>query len=451
MEVEKFWTKFKLIVLGVIIGIIAIIFGIVMLYRSSMRKKYIMLESQINNSASNYLDIEDIELEKDEYRKIDINLIKEKKLVTNSNIKDCKGYVIAKNSKGKELKEEYDYKTYLACKNIYKTVGYGSETTGTENKTITQTENDTKAPEIKLLGSETMTIAIGEEFKDPGATAYDKVDGDITKKIKAKGEVDVNTIGEYLITYTVSDKAGNSASKERKVIVKEGEIEDGKDTNPPVITFINPNSYQKVCLGDKVDISTTGTYGFTAYDDKDGNITSSVVISGDTGLQSKTGTYTINYSVFDQAKNATTASRTYSVVDCRQPDPTPTPTPTPSGGGNSGGNSGGGSSGGSGGGSSSSSSSSSGGTTRPDVNITVNVTSISCVDSITLNVGASQNLNASVLPSNATNKTLSYRSLNAGVASVDGNGTVRGVSRGETRIIITSSNNVQKAVYIVVK
>lgn len=458
MEEEKFFTKFKLIVLGVILGIIAIIVVSILLYRNSMKKKYILLESQINNSAPNYLILEDIELEKDEYRKIDIKSIKEKKLVTNSNINDCSGYVISKNSKGDEGQEKYDYKTYLSCKKIYKTVGYGSETTGTENKTATQTENDTKAPEIKLLGSETITIAVGEEFKDPGATAYDKVDGDLTKKIKTEGKVDVNTIGEYSITYTVSDKAGNKASKERKVIVKEGEVVDANDTNPPVITFINPNSYQKVCLGDKVDISVTGAYGYTAYDDKDGNITNNVDISGEITAQHRTGTYTINYVVSDSSNNRTTASRTYSVIDCKQPEPTPTPTPNPggNGGGNSGGNNGGGNSGGnsgggSSGGSSSSSSSSSGGSTRPDVNITVNVTSISCVDSITLSVGGSQNLNASVLPSNATNKSLSYRSLNTGIASVDGNGTVRGVSKGETRIMITSSNNVQKAVYIIVR
>ena len=55
------------------------------------------------------------------------------------------------------------------------------------------------------------------------------------------------------------------------------------------------------------------------------------------------------------------------------------------------------------------------------------------------------------IPSNASDKTLTYRSLNAGIASVDGNGTVTGVSRGETRIMVTSSNNIQKAVYIIVK
>lgn len=437
MEEEKFWTKQKLIILGIVLFVILLIVGVILIYRHNMKKKYMVLETQINNAAPNYLLYELISLDKDEYRKIPIELIKEKGLVTNTNMKDCEGYTIAKN-----VDDEIVCKTYISCKGIYKTLGYGSETTGRENTTATQTENDTTAPEIKLLGSENMSIAVGEEFTDPGATAYDNVDGDLTKKITVDGEVDINTIGEYMLIYTVSDKAGNKDTKERKVIVKEGENVVEDDTNPPVITFINPNSYQKICTGAKVDISANGVYGYTAYDDRDGNITGNVVISGDINAQSRVGTYTINYSVFDQAKNATTASRTYSVIDC---------SPAPSGGGNSGGNSGGGNSGGGNGGTPSSSSSSSGEVIRPDVNITVNVTSINSVDTLNINVGATASLNASVLPSNATNKTLTYRSNNTGIATVDGNGNVRGISRGETRVIITASNNVQKAVYIIVK
>jgi uncharacterized protein YjdB len=437
MEEEKFWTKTRLIILGAVVAIILIVVAIILIHRNTMRKKYIVLENQINNTAPNYLLYEKIELEEDEYRKIPIELIKAKGLVTNANIKDCEGYVIAKN-----IGDDITYKTYISCKGIYQTVGYGSQTTGNENRTATQTENDTEAPEIKLLGSENMYVALGEKFEDRGATAYDKVDGDLTKQIKVDGEIDINKIGEYMIIYSVKDKTGNEATKERKVIVKEGENQVEADTNPPVITFTNPNSYQKVCIGDRVDISANGVYGYTAYDDKDGNITGNVVVSGDINAQSRTGTYTINYSVFDQAKNATTASRTYSVVDC---SPAPS-NPTPSGGGNNGGGNSGGN-----GGTPSSSSSSSSEVIRPEVNITVNVTSINSVDSLTLNVGSGASLNASVLPSNATNKTLTYRSNNTSVATVDGNGYVRAVSRGETRVIITSSNNIQKAVYIIVK
>ena len=433
MEEEKFWTKTRIIIISVIVLIVIIIIASIFIHRASMKKKYIILENQINNAAPNYMLRESIELkEENEYRRVPIELIKKAQLVTNSNMDDCEGYVIAKN-----INSVVSYKTYITCKKIYTTVGYGSTETGTENKTVTQTENDTKAPEIKLLGADPMTIALGETFKDPGATANDNVDKNITKNIKVEGTVDTSKLGEYIIVYSVKDKAGNEAKKERKVVVVEGEQEQ-KDINPPVISFTNPDAYQKVCIGQRVDLGVTGLYGYTAYDDIDGDITSKVIVN-DTGNNSRVGTYTINYTSTDSSNNTTTATRTYSVVDCT-PTPKPNPQPNPSGG-NGGGN----------GGTPSSGTSSGGGTTRPEINITVNVTSINSVDSLTLNVGGTGSLNASVLPSNATNKSLTYKSNNTGIATVDGNGNVRGVSRGETRVIITSSNGVQKAVYIIVK
>ncbi|MBR4350909.1 MAG: DUF5011 domain-containing protein [Bacilli bacterium] len=433
MEEEKFWTKTRIIAIAVVVGIILIIVASIIIHRKSMIKKYTILESQINNAAPNYISNEDIELkEENEYRKIPISALKNK-YVYNSNMDDCDGYVIAKN-----INNNVSYKTYIKCKKLYVTEGYGSTETGIENKTIAQSENDTKAPEIKLLGADPMTVAKDSEFVDPGATATDNVDKNITKNIKVEGTVDTTKLGEYKLVYSVADKAGNTATKERKVVVIEGVVEN-KDVNPPVITFTKPNSFQKLCLGQKPDLSSSGVYGFTAYDDKDGNITNNVTVS-DTGNINKVGTYTVNYSIKDSSDNVTTASRTYSIVDCTpQPTPQPQPNPNPSGGGNGGG------------GTPSSGTSSGGGTTRPEINITVNVTSISSVDSLTLYVGGTGSLNASVLPSNATNKSLTYKSINTGIATVDGNGIVRGVSRGETRIIITSSNNIQKAVYIVVK
>lgn len=433
MEEEKFWTKTRIIAIAVVVGIILIIVASIIIHRKSMIKKYTILESQINNAAPNYISNEDIELkEENEYRKIPISALKNK-YVYNSNMDDCDGYVIAKN-----INNNVSYKTYIKCKKLYVTEGYGSTETGIENKTIAQSENDTKAPEIKLLGADPMTVAKDSEFVDPGATATDNVDKNITKNIKVEGTVDTTKLGEYKLVYSVADKAGNTATKERKVVVIEGVVEN-KDVNPPVITFTKPNSFQKLCLGQKPDLSSSGVYGFTAYDDKDGNITNNVTVS-DTGNINKVGTYTVNYSIKDSSDNVTTASRTYSIVDCTpQPTPQPQPNPNPSGGGNGGG------------GTPSSGTSSGGGTTRPEINITVNVTSISSVDSLTLYIGGTGSLNASVLPSNATNKSLTYKSINTGIATVDGNGIVRGVSRGETRIIITSSNNIQKAVYIVVK
>lgn len=82
-------------------------------------------------------------------------------------------------------------------------------------------EVDKEKPEIKLNGSSTITINVGDKFTDPGATATDKKDGDLTNKIVITGKVDTSKAGTYKITYTVEDSAKNKASATRTVIVKE--------------------------------------------------------------------------------------------------------------------------------------------------------------------------------------------------------------------------------------
>ena len=80
---------------------------------------------------------------------------------------------------------------------------------------------DTEAPVITLKGKEKITIKVGDKFKDEGATAIDKKDGDLTDKIVVTGKVDTSKKGTYTLTYTVEDKAKNKATKTRKVIVEE--------------------------------------------------------------------------------------------------------------------------------------------------------------------------------------------------------------------------------------
>ena len=73
---------------------------------------------------------------------------------------------------------------------------------------------DTTAPVITLLGATTSSLLVGDTYTDPGATALDNVDGDITGNIVVAGDV-VNTAieGTYVVTYNVSDAAGNQATQ----------------------------------------------------------------------------------------------------------------------------------------------------------------------------------------------------------------------------------------------
>jgi len=80
--------------------------------------------------------------------------------------------------------------------------------------------SDVGAPIITLLGDTTMNIMVGEPFTDPGYTATDDEDGDITANIVVAGDaVDVNTAGTYIITYNVSDAAGNAATQRTRTVI----------------------------------------------------------------------------------------------------------------------------------------------------------------------------------------------------------------------------------------
>ena len=78
---------------------------------------------------------------------------------------------------------------------------------------------DITAPIISITGDNPLSVYQGYEFSDPGATATDDRDGDVTANITVTGSVNTNIIGEYLLTYTVSDAAGNTAEEIRFVNV----------------------------------------------------------------------------------------------------------------------------------------------------------------------------------------------------------------------------------------
>ncbi|WP_372882585.1 DUF5011 domain-containing protein, partial [Psychromonas sp.] len=87
------------------------------------------------------------------------------------------------------------------------------------------TDSSMIAPVITLLGNNPLTLNLGDNFIDPGATAQDDVDGDISGAIVFSGSVDTNTAGTYELTYSITDSDGNSASVTRNVIVSDGSSE----------------------------------------------------------------------------------------------------------------------------------------------------------------------------------------------------------------------------------
>ncbi len=87
--------------------------------------------------------------------------------------------------------------------------------------TRTITYSDPVAPELTLKGKQEMVVLKGKKYKEPGFTAADNFDGDVTDRVTVSGQVDTKTMGEYTLTYSVTDTHGNTATAQRLVTVRD--------------------------------------------------------------------------------------------------------------------------------------------------------------------------------------------------------------------------------------
>jgi arylsulfatase A-like enzyme len=160
------------------------------------------------------------------------------------------------------------------------------------------------APVITLIGDATVNMYVGDQFSDPGATANDAEDGDLTASIVVGGDVvDSGTAGTYVITYNVTDLNGLAAEEVTRTVNVAPDL-------APVIT-LNGDASVTLQLDDAY-----ADAGATAVDDRDGDLTADIVVGGDTVDTSTTGTYVITYNVADSAGNAATeVTRTVTVQD----------------------------------------------------------------------------------------------------------------------------------------
>ena len=160
---------------------------------------------------------------------------------------------------------------------------------------------DVNPPVITVLGANPLTVEVlSGPYIDPGAQAADMEDGDLSGKIVTDSQVDMTTVGVYLVVYKVRDFTGNTDVKTRTVHVI--------DTTPPVITILGNNPDQ-VFVG-------SGPYphaGATAFDKYDGDLSGSIQVTSNVNTD-VIGVYLITYTVPDSSGNVGTAVRTVNVV-----------------------------------------------------------------------------------------------------------------------------------------
>jgi hypothetical protein len=99
---------------------------------------------------------------------------------------------------------------------------------------------DRISPDLQLVGQATVNVVADGTYVDPGATAEDDIDGDITDKIEVIGTINPSIVGTQTITYRVADKAGNTSSVVRTVNVgvNSGQGGSGGGIMAPVFIFL---------------------------------------------------------------------------------------------------------------------------------------------------------------------------------------------------------------------
>ncbi|WP_239257047.1 immunoglobulin-like domain-containing protein [Listeria ilorinensis] len=157
-------------------------------------------------------------------------------------------------------------------------------------------------PEIK--GEKETSITVGESFDAlAGMSAGDAEDGDLTSKIQVSGKVDNQTVGDYTLTYTVTDSDNNTDTFTRVVHVL--------NKNVPVIT----GDDLTLNVGDSFDPMV----GMKANDKEDGDLTNKLQVTDNPVDTSKAGVYTVKYQVTDSEKNTTTFERKVTVNSNEKP------------------------------------------------------------------------------------------------------------------------------------
>ncbi|KIF51974.1 immunoglobulin-like domain-containing protein [Vibrio owensii] len=153
--------------------------------------------------------------------------------------------------------------------------------------------------EPMFSGISDVRVHHGSSF-DPyaGVTASDKEDGDLTNSITVEGSVDVNTVGTYVLVYSVKDSDNNETKQSRTVVVYSlvPEFEGVTDTT--------------IQLGDAFDPMA----GVKATDAEDGDLTDQVRVEGSVDVN-VLGVYDLVYRVTDSANQTTTAQRSVIVSD----------------------------------------------------------------------------------------------------------------------------------------
>lgn len=202
--------------------------------------------------------------------------------------------------------------------------------TGRATRTV-NVIRDTVPPVITLTGGSSINVNRGTPFVEPGYMANDNADGDITSKVVVTGTVNTDVAGAYKLTYTVADKAGNTATAVRTVNVAPNRATFGysykgkagtsytdtfKIGFPGIATITSPSLDNKT----QISITIKDAAGVTAFTGAFTAGTSKTAILA-------AGNYTVVTKI-DSANGNVTVNANIAIVESETPPPVPSTAPT---------------------------------------------------------------------------------------------------------------------------
>ncbi|UFH59171.1 DUF5011 domain-containing protein [Sulfurovum mangrovi] len=166
-----------------------------------------------------------------------------------------------------------------------------------QNGSATQ---DTTPPVITLNGEANIMLNQGEAYIEPGATASDKRDGNVS--VETSGTVDTSKAGTYTITYTAIDSAGNKAQETRTVSVTISTLQLQSLNLEINVSTLN--------LGEQASLNVTGNYKDNTSKDLTEQVAWVISPSGSVEINGTTLTALKDTNVTLQAKVGTIVSNT---------------------------------------------------------------------------------------------------------------------------------------------
>jgi len=165
---------------------------------------------------------------------------------------------------------------------------------------------DKVKPVITLQGDLVYHTTLGQPYVDPGFTATDNIEGDISSRVVVGPIPDISKLGYYKVKYYVTDNYGNVSDTAYRLVQVE------INTIQPTLELLGPTN---------ITMEVYSSFNETGYTAKDfqGNLLNQYVVRGGNLDTAKLGTYTVLYSVTDAFNNKATASRTITVVDTKKP------------------------------------------------------------------------------------------------------------------------------------